>query len=40
MGSAYPTSWSTYHKYVESGYYGKVDLKKMEENINNVCVNE
>jgi len=32
--------WSTYHKYVESGYYGKVDLEKMQESVNNVFVNE
>jgi len=32
--------WSTYHKYVESGYYEKVDLEKMQESVNNVFVNE
>ncbi|MFH1719373.1 MAG: transposase [Planctomycetota bacterium] len=25
--------WSTYHKYIESGYYGKVDLEKMQQSI-------
>ena len=32
--------WSTYHKYVESGYHGKVDLEKMQESVNNVFANE
>ena len=32
--------WSTYHKYVESGYYGKVDLAKMQESVNSTFVNE
>jgi len=32
--------WSTYHKYVESGYYGKVDLGKMQESVNSIFVNE
>jgi hypothetical protein len=32
--------WSTYHKYFESGYYGKVDLEKMQDSINNLHVNE
>ena len=32
--------WSTYHKYVESGYYGQVDLAKMQQSINNIFANE
>jgi len=32
--------WSTYHKYLESGYYGKVDLDRMQECVHNVFVNE
>ena len=28
--------WSTYHKYVESGRYGKVDLEEMQESVNNL----
>lgn len=32
--------WSTYHKYVETGYYGKVDLEKIQESINGIFVNE
>ncbi|TKJ36770.1 MAG: transposase [Planctomycetes bacterium B3_Pla] len=33
-------SWSTYHKYVESGRYGKVDLEEMQERIGDVFVGE
>jgi hypothetical protein len=36
VDNAYPTCRSTYHKYVESGYYGKVDLEKMQESVNNM----
>ena len=32
--------WSTYHKYVESGRYGKVDLEKMQKNVNNLFARE
>ena len=32
--------WSTYHKYIESGYYGKVDLEQMQQSVNNVFANE
>ena len=32
--------WSTYHKYVESGHYGKSDLKQMQKNINDCIINE
>jgi hypothetical protein len=32
--------WSTYHKYIESGRYGKVDLERMQENVNGVFVRE
>ena len=32
--------WSTYHKYVESGYYGNVDLEQMQESVNNIFVRE
>ena len=32
--------WSTYHKYVESGYYGKADLEQMQQSVNNVFANE
>ena len=32
--------WSTYHKYVESGRYGKVDLEEMQESVNNLFVRE
>jgi putative transposase len=32
--------WSTYHKYVESGYYGNVDLEKMQRSVNNLFVRE
>lgn len=32
--------WSTYHKYVESGHYGKVDLEKMQQSVNDVFANE
>ncbi|MFH1719882.1 MAG: transposase [Planctomycetota bacterium] len=28
--------WSTYNKYIESGYYGQVDLEKMQQNIGDV----
>ncbi|OHB80224.1 MAG: hypothetical protein A2Z25_08500 [Planctomycetes bacterium RBG_16_55_9] len=32
--------WSTYHKYIESGYYGHVDLEKMQRSIGDVFVGE
>jgi len=32
--------WSTYHKYVKAGYYGKVDLGRMQESVNSIFVNE
>jgi putative transposase len=32
--------WSTYHKYIESGYYGKVDLEQMQHSVNSVFANE
>jgi putative transposase len=32
--------WSTYHKYIESGYYGHVDLEQMQQSVNNVFANE
>lgn len=32
--------WSTYHKFVESGYYGNVDLAKMRKIVNNLFVRE
>ncbi len=32
--------WSTYHDYAKSGYYGDVDLKRMQENIGNILVKE
>ena len=32
--------WSTYHKYVESGRYGKVDLEEMQERVGDVFVGE
>lgn len=32
--------WSTYHKYVESGHYGKVDLEQMQQSVNDLFVNE
>ncbi len=32
--------WSTYHKYVESGLYGKVDLEQMQKSVNDVFVFE
>ncbi|MHC4426679.1 MAG: REP-associated tyrosine transposase [Planctomycetota bacterium] len=33
-------AWSTYHKYVESGHYGEVDLEAMQERVNNIFVGE
>jgi len=32
--------WSTYHKYVESGCYAKVDSDKMQQIVSNVFINE
>ena len=32
--------WSTYHKYVESGGFGKVDLNNIQGNINDLFNNE
>jgi len=32
--------WSTYHKYVESGRYGKVDLERMQDSVNSLFVRE
>jgi putative transposase len=32
--------WSTYHKYIKSGYYAKVDLERMQKSINDVFANE
>jgi putative transposase len=32
--------WSTYHKWVESGHYGRVDLDAMQKRVNDVLVGE
>ncbi len=32
--------WSTYHKWVESGHYGKVDLDAMQKSVNEILVGE
>ena len=40
VGEVVNWPWSTYHKYIESGYYGKIDLEKMRECVNSIFVNE
>ena len=32
--------WSTYHKYIESGYYGEVDLEKMQQSAGDIFAGE
>ena len=32
--------WSTYHKWVESGHYGRVDLEAMQKRVNDIFVGE
>jgi putative transposase len=32
--------WSTYHKYVESGRYGKIDLDAMQKRVSDIFVGE
>ena len=32
--------WSTYNKYIESGYYGRVNLEKIQQNIGDIFAGE